>query len=268
QRLKDNVLARIRAVKSNGGPVAQNTGAAVVEIKKKVPFDVGSLHLFAVRMTVVQPSTAIDPKPNTLALTVDQTGCFQFTEIDVLATGDSLSLAAMTEATRIKLPEKLGVAVFNGSGKHNVVTVSDPFCPACRKVWTHLWNRRDQLKSIRICHYPVHPGSEVVCAIILHAHTKQISLAEVVNFAYTKLEPKEKPEEIIQQFFDAVPKLRKSLGGDTTAAYKILKDTYFPLLNSEVKEATSQGVTSVPIIFIDGTMVIGFEEKKIDELTS
>ncbi|MBF0526076.1 MAG: hypothetical protein HQK56_13385, partial [Deltaproteobacteria bacterium] len=219
-------------------------------------------------MMVLQPSPALDPKPGNLALTVDHTGRFQFSEIDELATGDSLSHAATAEATRVNLPDKLSIAVFNGSGKHNVVTVSDPFCPACRKVWTHLWNRRDQLKSIRICHYPVHPGSEVVCAIILHAHAKQISLAEVVNFAYTKLEMKEKPEEIIQQFFDAFPKLRKSLGGNTTVAYKILTVSYASLLNSEVSETTSLGVTSVPIVFIDGTMVIGFEEKKITELTS
>ncbi|MBF0477405.1 MAG: hypothetical protein HQK59_16600, partial [Deltaproteobacteria bacterium] len=251
-----------------GAPAAQNFGAFAVDIKKKVPFNVGPLGLFAVRMMVLQPSPALDPKPGNLALTVDHTGHFQFSEIDELATGDSLSHAAMAEATRVNLPDKLSIAVFNGSGKHNVVTVSDPFCPACRKVWNHLWNRRDQLKSIRICHYPVHPGSEVVFAIILHAHAKQISLAEVVNFAYTKLEMKEKPEEIIQQFFDAFPKLQKSLGGNTTVAYKILTVSYASLLNSEVSETTSLGVTSVPIVFIDGTMVIGFEEKQITELTS
>ncbi|MBF0551191.1 MAG: hypothetical protein HQK60_11715 [Deltaproteobacteria bacterium] len=268
QRLKDNVLTRVRTVRSNGAPEAKNLGGFAVDIKNKVPFEVGSLRLFAVRMTVLQPSPAIDPKPGNLALTVDHTGRFQFSDIDELATGNSLSLAAMTEATRINIPEKLELAVFNGSGKHNVVTVSDPFCPACRKVWNQLWSRRDKLKSIKICHYPVHPGSEVACAIIKHAHAKHISPAEVANFAYTKLEQKEKPEEIIQQFFDAFPKLRKSLGDNPTAAYKTLKASYFALLTAEVNETTSLGVTSVPIVFIDGTMVIGFEEQKIVELTS
>ncbi|MBF0498302.1 MAG: hypothetical protein HQK58_17285, partial [Deltaproteobacteria bacterium] len=126
QKLKENVLVRVRTATGEGTSVSRTFEAAAVVIKKKVLFTLGSLNLFAVRVMLVPPIVAADQKPVVLDLIVDRTGRFRFTDIRDMTTGKSLTLEAMAEAARVNIPEGFRVETLKGSSRHDVALVSAP----------------------------------------------------------------------------------------------------------------------------------------------
>lgn len=267
--LKQSVADRVQATLKGRVPGAENFGPDKVKIEKKKKVKVGKYELYAVKLQLVPFKKG--QKPGEMSLLVDSSGKIAFPDVQDISKGQSLVEDAMDEVNRIKLDKNFGEVFYKGKGKHEVVFISDPFCPYCRRAFNYLAGKKDEMKEWKIVHMPLsfHRGANVATWVMEYAHDKNIKFQDVVEFAYKELTmPKDKDlqkaeKTVLKQFMNKFPELGFK---DLDKVYEMLKEKYNGKIKNNIKQANKLGVRGTPGIFIDGIKVRGFNKPKIEKL--
>jgi hypothetical protein len=260
---KSNVANRIRATRGAQDARFRQFSPDLVIIDRKVSFNTQGMTFFAVKVKLLSPPPGVGEE--TITLVVDKSGTLQIVDIQELKSGNSLVQDALNELVRIEdIPPDFGKEVFNGKGDHSIIAVSDPFCPYCRKGWDYIKTRQDKLKTFRLSHFSLNRAAEVACMVMADAHHRQFKLFEIVDFAYTHLNPASNPEDILAQFMDSFPELKEKWGQDAAIALNYLEEKYIAIVQKEKKDAQALGINSTPVFFVNGQLIRGFNAGKMD----
>ncbi|MBI5591188.1 MAG: hypothetical protein HY881_11970 [Deltaproteobacteria bacterium] len=264
-KLKEIIASRIQKANAGKNESYKNFDSKMVIVEKKIAFQSLGQILYGVKIKIL-PVVA-DQKHEFLYLIVDPSLTVQYSDILDMETGASALNPVMVELRRIDLPAKsIGNEIYKGSGAHQIVLISDPFCPYCREVWGYLVQHKDKIKLLKLAHFPIHTASETACAVLEFAQQKRLNLFDIVNFSYTRLNSSESPVEILSQYAAEFPLLKKYWGNDLEAAAKKLQAEYLPAVQKEQAEIKDMGISGTPITFVDGYMIEGGNFPKFDEL--
>lgn len=262
--LKKAIAARTVASWGEQDPYYKTFGVGQVTIEKEIPILKNGFSFFAVKAILKTPG---DEPDEILFLVVDSTGQLQFSDVLDVKTGQSLFRETLTELRKIeKLPENFGTLIFEGKGKHDLVVVSDPFCPYCRKGWVFFQEKREKIRSLKMAHLPLHTQSEIVCMALLDSEIRRDKALEMADFAYTTLKQTAESGDLIKQFMAAFPHLKKVWGKDSKSAVDFLEKNYRDKIGQEVRLIQGLGIKATPVFFIDGQMIEGYHEQRILEL--
>ena len=264
-KLKAQIIARIQKANAGKNDAYKNMDASKIVVEKKIQFEILGQTLFAVRLKILptQPGQLNE----FLYLVVDPTLTVQYPDILDMNTGTSVLNQVMMELRRTHLPEKgLGSEVYNGGGAHQIVLISDPFCPYCRHVWEYLFQHKDKIKSLKMSYFPIHTASETACAVLEFAQQKNLNVLDVINFSYTKLNSSDKPADILKQYVTTFPQFKKYWGNDLNAVAQKLQAEYQPKIQKEQLEAKNIGIMGTPVTFVDGHMIEGGNFPQFNEL--
>lgn len=264
-KLKEKILSRIQKADAGKHDAYHRLDSNLVVIEKKIPFRILNQTLYGVRLKILP--VLPDQKHEFLNLVVDPSLTVQYTDILDMETGVSVVNQVMVELRRIALPEKsIGSEIYKGSGIHQIVLISDPFCPYCRQVWAYLVEHKDKFKSLKMVHYPIQAASETACAVLEFARQKRLNIFDIIHFSYSRLSPGETPSEMLKQYAAEFPLLKKYWGNDLEAAAKKLQTEYLSAIHKEQSEAKDLGIVGTPVTFVDGYMIEGGNFPKLDEL--
>jgi protein-disulfide isomerase len=261
--LKSNVATRIRATRGAQDARFRQFSPELVIIDRKVSFNIQGMTFFAVKVKLLSPPPGAGEE--TITLVLDKSGTLQIVDIQELTSGNSLVQDAMNQLVRIEdIPPDFGKEIFKGKGTHSIIAVSDPFCPYCRKGWNYIKTRQDKLETFRLSHFPLNRPAEAACMVMADAHHRQFKFFEIVDFAYTHLNPASNPQDILAQFMDAFPELKEKWGQDAEVALKYLEEKYLAMVQKEKKDAQALGINSTPVFFVNGQLIRGFNAGKMD----
>lgn len=264
EALKDGIAARIRITRGAEDERLRNFSPDMVTIDRKIPIQVHGMTFFAVKVKLLSPLPGAGG--DTTTLVVDKTGTLQFTDIQELASGNSLAKDVLSRlVSGADIPPDFGKEIFKGNGKYSMIVISDPFCPYCRKGWEYIKTRREKLKSFRLSHYPLNRAAQVACLVMADAHERRFKLFEIVDFAYTRLDSDPDPKAVVGQFMDAFPELVKVWGPDPENALKQLEEKYLAFVQEERKNAQALGINFTPVFFVNGEFHRGFNAELLDK---
>lgn len=125
-------------------------------------------------------------------------------------------------------------AIKLGNGSHRVIEVTDPDCPYCRKASTELKNRTDITKYVVLAPLS-HPQAIAKCQYIIDAKDQQQAYDDMMS--------------------------GKPLPDGFKPSEKAVK-----LSQEHLALANELGVTGTPTYFVEGTMVVGADIPKIEQL--
>jgi len=263
--LKQGIALRLRTARGTKDERFRQMTADHVSIEKKIPIHTGSLSVFAVRLKISPPIP--DLSPEFITLVVDDTGTVQFGGIQELATGDNLAKAAVDQLQAVDindLPADFGKVIYTGSGPHNVIVVSDPFCPHCRRGWEFIQLNLDRIHTLRLAHFPLSPSAETAGLAMADAYHRQFMEFDVIDFTYTELNPSQAPVDILSQYMDAFPDLAEQWGATPEAALTHLKEKYLLEIKTQQQTVRALGIHSTPVFFVNNTFIKGFNSQKMD----
>ncbi|MEW6259008.1 MAG: thioredoxin domain-containing protein [Thermodesulfobacteriota bacterium] len=256
---------RIRILKGNKDPRFLQATEKHVTIEKTSTIDLPTGTLYGVRFRVATPTA--EKESEVVTLIVDPSGTFIYPDVQELSTGKSLVRDALSELRTIEhIDPAYGKEIYRGTGTHDVILISDPFCPHCRKGWGWLMENKGKLRSLRTAHFPLSPASEAACMALNDLKHLGVKPMEAEDYAYTFLNPSHDPKEVIQQFLEGFAEFKKANGEDAEAVLKKLEGKYQEAVRKERADAQAIGISSTPAFFIDGKMVDGFNAAKIEEL--
>jgi len=216
-------------------------------------------------------------QPFTLFVSAD--GKFYVPDIVDLAAGQSILKPARERARTADL-KGFGRTVFHGSGKTDIVFVSDPFCPYCREAFAYLMGKGAFYADFKLAHFPLtsHIGADTACAIMAWAEENDAEhLADYVRFAYLELPvphvaDRSQPNlekawaEVAEAFLKRFPKL-SALGADGAAIVKSLQNSpYAKAVAADIARASGMNINGTPIIFVGETRVEGYDVPRLDSL--
>lgn len=272
--LRENMATRIASMiqrQSGGQADLKGFGPGNIKVLRAEPVKVApDVELNAVKLAI----TRSDGRSDEMVLITDSSGTVQFNMVTDIKTGDEAVLSKTPALTKIDFPSGLSTKVAVGKGKHDVVFVSDPFCPFCRDAFKHLLGKLDQIRELKIAHLPLpmHPGAEAASWVMHYAHDQGIVPFEVVKFAYEDLKPVEKGVDgklegaqraVVAQFVGKFPKLVGAQQLD--AFFYFLKGKYEGVVVEGISQLAKMDFKSTPMIIIDGQVVSGFQAGEIDK---
>jgi hypothetical protein len=223
--LRAAVAVRIRATRGLQEERFKKFPPEQVHIDKTIPLNIDDMTFFAVKASLVTMPAGTPAE--SLLMVVDKSGTFHIDDIQDLASGTSMVQAALQRLVQIDdIPADFGKAIFKETGSHDVIAVSDPFCPHCRKGWDYFTSHRDKIRTFRLAHFPLDRYSSIVCKVLADAGERSFDMFEIVEFAYTHLQKKQDVEEIIEQFTSFFPELAQKWGDDTSQAVAYLDEKY------------------------------------------
>lgn len=247
---------------------------ARMEVQRVVPVERGPLQLFAVRISV-RPPHGVDGVPKVGNMLVDRTGAYRFSGMTDLPTGADLVRGAMDEAMRFDLPGDFGRTLAEFGGGHEVVVVSDPFCPHCRRQWAELRKLRKRIGALKVVHLPLvgGAGSEALGWAVDYARSQGMDALKISDFIMSSMEPpgggvfkgQDAAVGALEDLFKQFPEFRKRLGAPE-AALEILRGGYSEAGGRDRARTWRYGLGSVPCAFIDGILVRGFNPVKLQEM--
>lgn len=256
---KANVVKRLGTMGGKGQSVFTDEN---VEVAESHPFSLNGLNLVAVKMILKAPGGA---GQQVVKLVTNQDGSMQFDSVSDVSTGSEMAASFLGDVYAPEMPKDYADVVFTGNGTKDLVMVSDPFCPYCRKAWTELVKpNRANVKSMKLGHLPLpmHPGAEVACAMMMAGEELGVSTEALVEFAYGELNPSEKPEGakefVFSQFAAKFPKVKELFGEGATGVEKLMKSKYGVKLQKEMAVAQEMDINGTPAFFIDGKILKGF----------
>ena len=126
-------------------------------------------------------------------------------------------------------------AIVIGSGPKTVVEFTDPDCPFCRKAAKYFEGRSDTTQYIFFLPLPRHPKAREKAQFVLSQHDKAKAFHDVMS---GKLDS--------QQAFAKTP-----------AGIKLQEEQY--------EIAKKNKVASTPTFMLFGRVIVGFDQKKIEE---
>ncbi|OGR38484.1 MAG: hypothetical protein A2051_04900 [Desulfovibrionales bacterium GWA2_65_9] len=236
----------------------------------------GGLDIYAVKGRLVPAEGQSQP----FLLFISADGQFHVSDIISLGAGKSIFKDARDKLRAADLKD-FGHTILKGApGKPVLVYVSDPFCPYCRQAFSYLMDRKASFSEFKLAHYPLpsHPGADIACMLMSWALDKDPKKAlDFVRFAYTDLPvPKaqdKSPEglkkawaQVAGAFLVRFPEL-KALGKDATAIVAALGESkYAQSVTEDMAKAGSMDITGTPVVFVDNTRVVGFDQERLDEL--
>lgn len=279
-RLKLNVFKMIQKVSEADQTPLKGLSPESIQVESLIPIQAGEIVLFAVKIRIPQASGRIPPE---LVFVTDAAGSLQFPDIRRLDSGQSLVSPAIRRLSGkktppapkpVKIPPDMGTLFFKGTGAHEIVMVSDPFCRFCGKAYAYLMTRKAAIKTIRLAHFPLpmHPGAAEACWAIKHAEKKGMA-APVIDFAYSALKPSREEMEqglektrlgVCEKIARKFPDLAD--GMDPRAFCDYLKKNHQAGVESERKALAGLGIQSVPQISINGETIRGFKPSEMDRL--
>ncbi len=263
--LKANVAARIRTARGVQDERFRQFSPDLVSIDKKIPINIQGMTFFAVSLKILSPPDAALGESST-SLVVDKSGTLQITDIQNLASGNSLLQDALNQlVSHEDIPPDFGKEIFSGTGDYSMIVISDPFCPHCRRGWNYIKEQEEKFKTVRLAHFPLNRPAEVACMVMADAHSRQFKLFEIVDFAYTLLNPVPKADDILKQFMDAFPELQETWGEDPASALKYLEENFLAVVQEERQKAQGMGINSTPVFFVNNEFIRGFNAEKLDK---
>lgn len=276
--LKAAVRERVSMIlTANGkGEAVRNFTVNDITIKASQKVDVQGLSLYAVKLGLKNPERLDVATQDEMTLLVDASGTVQFNGVNRIATGEDVGMGKATDITRLELPQGISQVLAKGTGTHNVTFVSDSFCPYCRTAYGHLMDRMNSVSELRLVHMPlpIHPGADMASWVMNYAlgNAQELGInpAEVVKFAYTKLNAPETQDieaaqkSVLVQMVSAFPGLTKTVNQDELLY--LLKGKYSPLQEKHTQALTRLRITGTPAVIIDGQPVMGFNAPEIDRL--
>jgi len=270
--LKENVSAFVRQMFTAKGH-SIDFGPEGISIKESLPVQINGMTFFAVKLELTREDGKGPENKDELKFIVDPTGTMKFPYVSSIATGKEMVLSAIPEFTKIEFPEDLAPVMKTGTGTHEVIVVTDPFCPACRKAKPFFDSQMNNIKTLKIAHWalPIHPGADAAVWVMDYAIESKIHPQEVYDFAYGDLKTpgkglvEEKAQRfVIDQFATKFPKL---VTGNNEAFYYFLKGKY----EAKYKEASDQyramKFSGTPTIIIDG-QAAGFNPAAVSQALS
>ena len=129
-----------------------------------------------------------------------------------------------------------GKSVTIGSGPKTVVEFTDPDCPYCRKASKYFEGRRDVTRHVFFYPLPRHPKAK-----------------EKVQYILSQMDRSTAYREVMSGKMDTVLKFE----GITPKGIKLQEEQF--------ETARSQKVDSTPTFLINGRIIVGFDQKKIEE---
>lgn len=280
--LRQNVAARISRVLVENGQeaVTRKLSPDNVRIDKYQPVRVGVVDLYAVQLSLYHPDGASRRDlPDRMTLLTDASGAVQFGMVADLSTGQEAALVQATEITRLSLPDTLAQPLATGTGSHDVVFVSDPFCPFCRQAASYLLESLDRIASLKIVHLPLpmHPGADAAAWAMEYARDQKdagLDPLAVMRFAYGALKAPaqgtaldDARKEVVAQILLQFPAL--AVGLETPSAETllyILKGRFEAQSAATAAQLQRLQITGTPFILVDGQPVRGFDKARLDKL--
>ncbi|MFW5731559.1 MAG: DsbA family protein [Desulfonatronovibrionaceae bacterium] len=266
--LLENVEKRFKTIVQDRGGDPAGISADNMSIEKKHSFTVTlgdqTLTLYAVKVSLLEPESG---QKQNVTLIVDQSAEVQLDGAFVsLKTGESLHQDVLDKLERLDREFESGDLLLTGQGDKEVVFLSDPFCPYCRRAYEYLIKQDEAFSRLKIAHFPISPDSgSVALTLLMMDHKDQDNFHHVVDFAYnldqTELEGNA-DHQVIEKFnekFNAFDKTPEQVFTD-------LQQKYQNKLAKDMQEMQDIGLTGTPVIIIDGVMVSGFNQNRIDKL--
>ncbi len=261
--LRAAVAVRIRATRGLQEERFKKFSQEQVRIDKTIPLHFDDMTFFAVKASLV-PMPAGTPAES-LLMVVDKSGTLHIDDIQDLASGTSLVQAALQRLVQIDdIPADFGKEIFKSSGPHDVIAVSDPFCPHCRKGWDYFTSHRDKIRTFRLAHFPLDRSSAIVCMVLADAGKRSFDMFEIVEFAYTHLQKAQTVEGILDQFISFFPELAQKWGDDTSQAVAYLDEKYSERIQADRDRILELGIHSIPVYAVNGRIFKGFETGELD----
>ena len=129
-----------------------------------------------------------------------------------------------------------GKSVTIGSGPKTVVEFTDPDCQFCRKASKYFESRSDVTRHVFFYPLPMHPKA------------------------------KEKAQYILSQK-DSATAYREVMSGkmDTVQKFEGITPSGISLQKEQFETARKMKVNSTPTFLINGRIIVGFDQKKIEE---
>lgn len=263
--LKAVIAHRIRTTRGAKQARYKQFTPDLVEIDETTPVHIRGIAFFAVKIKLHDP--AEEQKQEVITLIVDKTGTLQISGVYDLASGANLMQDAVNQLQHVDardLPLNFGKQIFTGNGAHEIIAVSDPFCPHCRKGWEYIKLHQDRLKTFKLVHFPLSPAAETACMVMADAHHRQLQVFDIVDFAYTRLQSASEPREILAQYMKAFPEFTKKWGHDPASALANLTQTFGEAVRRERSTAQALGISSTPVFFVNNVYIRGFNDRKMD----
>lgn len=275
--LKESIRARVGSILQDNDKDASKLTLDAISIDKAEAVDVRGIKLYAVKLSLQNPEQP-DGQRDEMTLLTESSGAIQFGMVSEIATGLEAALSQATEITKMELPERLSSPLLIGTGSHNVVFVSDPFCPYCRTAYTHLMIRLESIRTLRLGHLPLamHPGADAAAWVMEHAaelNAANVSQQDVVRFAYTDLQApdtrtqpgmsaEDAQKAVVEQFLTRFPALAPKSDAETYTFF--LKGKFAAKTQAAAAEFQKYRITGTPAIVIDGQLISGFDRQAID----
>lgn len=130
----------------------------------------------------------------------------------------------------------LSKAITIGSGPQTVIEFTDPDCPYCRKASKYFETRSDITRHVFFYPLPRHPKAK-----------------EKAQYALSQMDRSSAYREVMSGRMDSVPKIT----GATSLGIK--------QLDEHLEMAKKQKVNSTPTFIVNGRIIVGFDQKKIEE---
>ena len=129
-----------------------------------------------------------------------------------------------------------GKSITIGNGPKEVVEFTDPDCPYCRKASKYFDGRNDVTRHVFFYPLPRHPKAK-----------------EKVQYILSQMDRATAYREVMSGKMDSVLKFE----GITAKGIKLQEE--------QVETARRQKVDSTPTFLINGRIIVGFDQKKIEE---
>jgi len=266
--LVNNLVERFREVVAERGGDPESIVRENIVIQRSIPFDMDIsgqiLTMYAVRLLMSIPDTG---QKQHVTMIVDRTGTIQLDGAFVdLITGRSIHQGVMNELNRVEHDLQLGDILYKGSGRAEVLFLSDPFCPYCRHAYEFFLTQKNRVDELRIAHFPLDPGSGAVAlTFLMMDHKDNDNFQKVVDFAY-KVDrnrlagnPDHEVIRVFNEKFNTYP-------GTPEEVFVYLTEKHQNSLARDMEDMRGIGLSGTPMIIIDGVKVEGFNRNRVTDL--
>ena len=293
--LRKNALERLKKAIKDQEPDAKGLERLTIEnmiVQKSIPIKAGDLDLYLVKVQFKNPEAESEDNYGNveLVMLVDHTGTFQLPDVFRISDGASQTAEEKRIMYTVEHKDGLGDLVAKGDGPHNVIFISDNFCPYCKQAYSFFLQNLKRIAELRIVHLPMpslHPTATIASAVMSYA--KDIMAPDrffdLVTFAYNALEPGERilkgtgrnentpitPDElkemeldVVNQYVAKFPELGKER--DVKSLYDHVKKNFGKKREKEAAEVSRQmKVSGTPATLSNGYLIRGFNRVELQK---
>lgn len=271
EKLKSGLASRIEAMSQQQSGQIKSVSAENIRIEQVEPtsMKIGDeeLQFYAVKAALNVP----DSQASDIMVVVDEDANYQLS-VQEVDSGRSPFQAAEDKLQRREIDTDKGQAVYSGSGEHELVVASSPFCSYCRTAFEFFKENKGLLSEWRVLHLSNEEQPAASAAVWAMMDSEEVlSGMDILDFVYTELEPtqgapKDQIEGVIAQFMEKFPELEEKWGTPEQARY-YLEGKYSDQARKEAQYITNElQVQATPTAYIDGVPVQGWEPSRYENL--